>query len=163
MASVPATQCGLGRFVELGELPRQRDGLGTDNLAVTLASSVGAATDTTLRNCTTWGAMVTAGVVECTFTGYAPKILNPADRTITYVTASSPFKATLTLNNPVVWNPAGGAVNNPTIVKGFLLYRPTTGTAQSLWRPLGFCDAAGGVAAGGSYTLTFSPLTASAT
>lgn len=162
MASVPATQCGLGRFVELGELPRLRDGLGTDALAVCLAKSVGAATDTTLRNCTTWGAMVTAGLVEADFTGYAPKVLGTADRTITYVTASSPFKATLTLNANQVWNPAGGATNNAAIVKGVLLYRPTTGTAQSLWRPLGFCDATGG-ATGGTYTLTFSPLTAQAT
>ena len=162
MASVPATQCGLGRLIELGELPRLRDGLGTDALLVCLAQSVGAATDTILRNCATWGAMVTAGLVEATFSGYAPKVLGTADRTITYVTASSPFKATLTLAANQVWNPAGGATNNAAIVKGILLYRPTAATAQSLWRPLGFCDTTGG-ATGGTYTLTFSPLTAQAT
>lgn len=157
MASLVCTT-SLGRFIELGELPRQRDGLGTDNLIMVLAKSVGAATDTILRNCTTYGAMITAGLVECDFTNYAPKILGTSDRTITTVTGSSPYKGTLTIPAAQVWNPAGGAVNNSAIVKSVLLYRPTTGTALSLCRPLGFCDAAGG-ATGGSYTHTFGTLT----
>lgn len=159
--SVPCT-VALGRFIELGELPRQRDGLGTDNLVLCLAKSIGAATDTILRNCTTYGAMVTAGWVECDFTNYAPKILGTADRTITITTGSSPYKNALSLNATQVWNPAGGAVNNSSIVRAVLLYRPTTGTALSLCKPLGLDTTTGG-ATGGTYSHAFGVLTDQAT
>lgn len=160
MASVPCTYA-LGRIIELGDLPRTRDGLGSDSLLLALFKSLGAATDTTLRNCATYAAMLTEGAVECDFTNYAVKVLGPADRTIGYVTASSPYKATLTINQQM-WNPAGGAVNNTAIVKSVLLYRPTTATPIGSCLPLGICDASGG-ATGGTYSHTFGVLTDQAT
>ena len=162
MASVPCTVTGLGRLLELGDLPRQRDGLGTDSLILCLAQSIGAATDAILRNCTTYGAMITAGWVEATFSNWAPKILGPSDRTITYVTASSPYSASLAIPAAQVWNPAGGAVNNNAIVKSVLLYQNAPGVPLSSCVPLGICDATGG-ATGGSYTHTFGTLTSQAT
>lgn len=161
MAALPCTVTGLGRMIELGELPRQRDGLGTDHLILALFKSVGAATDTTLRNCVDYASMLTAGAVACDFSGYAPKVLGPADRDITYVTVGPTFKAILTID-PQVWNPAGGITNN-TPVKGVLLYRPDPATPIGSCRPLGIDDCSGGSAAGGTYTHTFSVSTSSAT
>lgn len=162
MASIPFTTTGCGRFVELGSLPRQRDGLGTDNLILVLAQGLGSATDAILRNCTTYGAMITAGWVEATFTNYSPKVLGPSDLSVTYVTGASPYSASLSLVSAQVWNPAGGAVNNSAIVKSALLYRPTPTTPLSSCTGLGLCDATGG-ATGGSYTHTFGTLTSSST
>lgn len=161
MAAVPTTY-GLGRFIELGDLPLQRDGLGTDNLRLVLAKSVGSATDAILRNCATYQDLLNAGWVECDFTGYTVggKILGPADRTIAYVTGSSPYKASLTIAQQT-WNPAGGAVNN-TPVRSALLYRATTSTPLSACRVLGLCDTSG-TAGGGTYSHTFGVMTDQAT
>lgn len=157
MAAVPSTKA-LGCFIELGALPLQRDGAGTDNLRLVLAKSVGSATDTTLRNCATYADLVTAGWVEADFSGYSTggKLLGPADRTIGYVTTSSPYKATLTISQQT-WNPAGGAVNN-TPVRAALLYQRTTSTPLSACRVLGLCDTTGS-AAGGIYSHTFGVMT----
>lgn len=162
MSSVPFTTTGCGRFCELGSLPRQRDGLGTDSLILCLAQSIGSATDAILRNCTSYAALVSAGWVEATFTNYAPKVLGPSDLSVTFVTGSSPYSASLSIPAAQVWNPAGGAINNPAIVKSVLLYRPTPTTALSACAGLGLCDATGG-ATGGSYTHTFGTLTSSST
>jgi hypothetical protein len=159
VAALPTTH-SLGRFVELGELPRQRDGLGTDNLLLVLFKSVGGATDTTIRNCATYADLLTAGLVVCDFTGYAAKVLGPADRTIGTVTGSSPYKNTVTVAQQT-WNPAGGAVNNNP-VKSALLYRPDPSTAIGLCRVLGTCDASG-AASGGTYSHTFGVMTDQAT
>ena len=159
--SVPCT-AALGRFCELGSLPRQRDGLGTDNLVMCLASSIGSATDTILRNCTTYGAMVTAGWVECTFTNYTAKVLGPSDLTVTSNTASSPYYNQLALNATQIWNPAGGAINNAAIVRAVLLYRPTPTTPNSSCMPLGLDTTTGG-ATGGTFSHAFGVLTDQAT
>lgn len=161
MASLPSTTHGCGRFIELGQLPRQRDGLGTDNVILVLAQSIGSATDTILRNCDTFAALVTAGVVEANFTNYGEIVLGPTAITISYVTTSSPYSASLSIATQT-WNPAGGAINNNAIVKSFLLYRPTPTTPTASCYHLGMCDAAGG-ATGGSYTHTFGTLTSQAT
>ena len=160
MAALPCTNTGLGRFIELGSLPRQRDGLGTDNLILALFKGVGGATDTTLRNCATYAAMLTAGAVACDFTGYAPKVLGPADCTVSYVTGSSPYKAILTVAAQT-WNPAGGATNNSP-VKSVLLYRNDPATPIGSCLPLGICDCSGS-ASGGTYTHTFGAMTSQAT
>lgn len=160
--SVPCTSA-LGRFVELGDLPRQRDGLGTDNLWLVLLKDVSATTDTILRNCATFGAMITAGAVEADFTNYGGgKVLGPSDKTTSLVTGSSPYKGILTINATQVWNPAGGATNNAAIVRAVLLYRPTTGTPKNSCMPLGLDTTTGG-ATGGSFSHAFGVLTDQAT
>jgi hypothetical protein len=160
--SVPCTSA-LGRFVELGDLPRQRDVLGTDNLLLVLLKSIGASTDTILRNCATFGAMLAAGAVEADFTNYnGGKVLGPADKTTTLFTASSPYKGILTIPATQVWNPAGGATNNAAIVRAVLLYRPTTGTAKNACMPLGLDTTTGG-ATGGTFSHAFGVLTDQAT
>lgn len=149
----------LGRFCELGDLPRQRDSLGTDNLILLLASSIGAATDTILRNCLTYAAMVTAGWVEATFTNYGGgKVLGPSDKVTSLQTASSPYQAFLSIPATQVWNPAGGAINNPAIVRAVLLYRQTPSTPNSACMPLGLDTTAGG-ATGGTFSHAFGLLT----
>jgi len=160
--SVPCT-AALGRMVELGDLPRQRDGLGVDHLLLVLLKDIGAATDATLRNCLTFGAMVTLGAVEADFTNYGGgKVLGPADKTTSLFTASSPYKGILTIPATQVWNPAGGATNNTAIVRAVLLYRPTTGTPKSSCVPLGLDTTAGG-ATGGTFSHAFGTLTDQAT
>lgn len=161
MAAVSSTHC-LGCFVELGALPLQRDGRGSDSLRLVLAKSVTGATDATLRNCTTYADLVTAGWVECDFSGYTAggKALGPADRTLGYVTGSSPYKATLTVAQQT-WNPAGGVTNN-TPVRSALLYRDDPSTPIASCRVLGLCDTSG-AASGGSYSHTFGVMTDQAT
>lgn len=156
--SVPCTPA-LGRFVELGDLPRQRDGLGTDNLLFVLLQSIGAATDSILRNCLTFGAMITAGAVEATFTNYnGGKVLGPSDKVTSLQTATSPYQGFLSIPATQVFNPAGGAINNNAIVRAVLLYRPTTGTPKASCMPLGLDITAGG-ATGGTFSHVFGLLT----
>jgi len=163
VTAVPCTYA-LGRLIELGNLPRQRDGLGTDNLLMVPAKSIGSATDAILRNCRTWADLLAAGVQECNFTGYTAggKVLGPSDVSTGYVTGSSPYKAQLSIPTPQLWNPAGGAVNNLAIPKVFLLYRPTPSTLIGSCLHLGMNDAAGG-ASGTSFSHTFGTLTSQAT
>ncbi len=164
MAAVPSTHA-LGRMIELGDLPRQRDGTGSDSLLLVLFKSIGAATDTTLRNSVTYADLLTAGAVACDFTNYSPKVLGPADRTIGYGTGTAPnyttpFKSTLTIAQQT-WDPAGGAVNNSP-VRAALLYRDDPSTALGSCRVLGLCDTSG-TAAGGTYSITFGVMTDQAT
>lgn len=154
MSSVPCTPT-LGSFIELGALPRQRDALGTDALVLVLFKGLGSATDTTLRGCATYGDMLALGVVVCNFTGYAPKFLGPADKTITFGFTSPYYWRQLAVATQT-WNPAGGVLNNDPI-KSALLYRPATTTALADCRALAICDTSGS-AAGGFYEHTFSPL-----
>lgn len=167
MAAVPSTSA-LGRWAELGELPRQRDALGSDSMRLVLAKSVTGATDTALRNAVTYADLVTAGWIECDFSGYTAggKALGPADRTVTYGTGAgpnytTPFKTILTIAAQT-WNPAGGVTNN-TPVKAALLYRPDPTTAITACRVLGTCDTSGNAASGGTFTCTFSIMTSQAT
>lgn len=161
MAAVPSTSA-LGRFIELADLPRQRDGLGSDSLRLVLLKSVGGATDATLRNCVTFADLTAAGAVECDFSGYSAggKALGPVDRTITPVTGSSPYKNQLSIAQQT-WNPAGGVTNNSP-VKAVLLYRPDSSTPINSCRVLGLCDTSGS-ASGGTYSVTFGVMTDQAT
>lgn len=151
MASLPCTYA-LGKALEKATLP-----LGTDNLMVMLLQSTGLPSDTTLRNCQTVAAMITAGAVEANFTGYTAggKVLSAVDISIVYNTTT--FTGTLSIPAAQVWNPAGGAVNNAAIAKSVLAYRPTSGAAYSAWLPLGIFDASGG-ATGGTFTHTVGTL-----
>lgn len=154
MASAPSTHA-QGCFIQLGKQVIA----GSGNLILVLFKSVGAATDTTLRNCQSLTALLAAGAVRCDFTGYADWVMTGADFTVTYQT-TTPFKAILT-PAAKVWNPAGGATNNSP-VKSALLHRASGGDPESAWFPLGICDASG-TAGGGSYTYTFGPLTSQST
>lgn len=155
MASVPTT-CALGCFIERGRQVKA----GNGQLVLVLAKSIGAATDSILRDCDTLDAMITAGLVLADFTGYAPKILGAPDFDIQQVKGTSPRRQSL-VPSMQVWNPAGGGIQN-TPVKSVLLHRADTGTPQIDWFPLGINDASGGTAAGGSYSHTFAPLNSQA-
>lgn len=65
MANSIATYA-LGAFVQLSAMAKA----GTGDIVLILYKSVGAATDTTMRNCQTVAALASAGLVECDFTGY---------------------------------------------------------------------------------------------
>lgn len=145
IANTPCTYT-LGAFIELANQATA----GTGQLVCILAKSVGAATDTTLRNCQFFSAMTTAGLVECDFSSYARKVLSSGtDYSVAYNTTT--FTATITFG-ALVWNPAGGVTNNSP-VKGVVCWRPSSGAADTAYRPLGVWDATGS-AAGGTYSFT---------
>lgn len=129
-----------GRFIEKCMLP-----LGTDNILVIPIQSASIPTDNVLRNCQTLAAIFTAGALEATFTNYSRKVLGTGDITITYdlVTNFAPTASFATQ----VWAAAGGGVNN-TLAAMLLVYRPTTGTADSGCLPLAVLAYTGTTTAG---------------
>lgn len=120
-----------------------------------LFKSVGAATDTTMRNATTLAALTALGLVECDFSSYARKVLTGGGTDYSLAINTTTFTHTLTFVAKV-WNPAGGVTNNSPI-KSTVVYRPTSGSADSACLPLGIYDATG-AASGGTYSHTPGPL-----
>lgn len=129
---------------------------GTDQLLVVLLQSTGLPADTVLVNYANLGAML-AVANEANFTNYARYPLAASNISITYNTTSSPTKVTLSfLPSPLVWNSAGGAVNN-TITKVAIAYQPTSGTADSGCMILGTLDYSG-TTTGGALDVTLGTL-----
>ncbi len=116
-------------------------------LVLVLFKSVGSATDTQMRNALTLAELTALGLVECDFSSYARKVLSGSDFSV--ATDTTNFKQTLSFVTQV-WNPAGGVTNNSP-VKSTVVYRPTSGSADSACLPLGVYDATGS-AAGGTYS-----------
>ena len=137
----------LGRFIELAA----QASAGNGDLVLVLFKSVGAATDTTMRNAQTLAALTGLGLVECDFSSYARKVLSGGGTDYTIATNTTTFTQTVTFVVKV-WNPAGGVTNNNPI-KSTVVYRPTAGSADSACTPLGVFDATGS-AAGGTYSHT---------
>lgn len=119
-----------------------------------LFKSVGAATDTIMRNCQHLSDLITAGLVECDFSSYARKVMATGGSDFSVAVNTTTFTRTITFGT-FVWNPAGGVTNNNPI-KSAVCYRPTSGSADSAYRILETCDATGS-AAGGTYSHTPGP------
>lgn len=130
---------------------------GTDQLLVVLLQSTGLPADTVLVNYANLGAML-AVASEANFTNYARYPLSASNISITYNTTSSPTKVTLSfLPSPLVWNSAGGAVNN-TITKVAIAYQPVANsTADSGCLILGTLDYSG-TTTGGALDVTLGTL-----
>lgn len=137
----------LGRFIQLA----MEASAGTGDLVLVLFKSVGAATDTTMRNAATLAALTGLGLVECDFSSYARKVLSGGGADYSIAINTTTFTQTLTFVAKV-WNPAGGVTNNSPL-KSTVVYRPTAGSADSACIPLGVYDATGS-AAGGTYSHT---------
>lgn len=130
--------------------------LGTDQLLVVLLQSTGLPADTTLVNYANLGAML-AVANEANFTNYARYPLSNSNITVTYTTGTSPTKVTVSFTpTPLVWNSAGGAVNN-TITKVAIAYQPTSGTADSGCLVLATLDYSG-TTTGGALEVTLGTL-----
>lgn len=142
-----------GRFLEKCLLPT-----GTDQLLVVLLQSAGLPADTTLVNYQNLGALL-AAASEANFTNYARYPLTGSNITIAYNTASNPTKVTVSFTPaPLVWNSAGGAVNN-TITKLALAYQPVANsTADSGCLVLATLDYSG-TTTGGALQVTLGTLT----
>lgn len=136
----------LGAFIELADQATASNG----QLVLVMFKSVGAATDTTMRNCQHLSDLTSAGLVECDFTNYARKVMSSGTDFSVAVNTST-FTRTLTFGT-FTWNPAGGVTNNNP-VKSAVCYRPTSGSADSAYRILGTFDATGS-ASGGTYSHT---------
>lgn len=129
---------------------------GTDQLLVVLLQSTGLPADTTLVNYLNLGALV-AAANEATFTNYARYPLTSSNITIAYNTTSSPTKVTVSFTpSPLVWNAAGGAVNN-TIAKVALAYQQTVSTPDSGCLVLATLDYSG-TTTGGALDVTLGTL-----
>ncbi|HXJ27201.1 MAG TPA: hypothetical protein VNH17_15930 [Streptosporangiaceae bacterium] len=137
----------LGAFIELADQASASNG----QLVLVMFKSVGAATDTTMRNCQHLSDLTAAGLVECDFTNYARKVMATGGSDFSVSVNTSTFTRTLTFGT-FSYNPAGGAVNNSPI-KSAVCYRPTSGSADSAYRILGIYDATGS-ANGGTYSHT---------
>lgn len=143
----------LGRFCQLAI----EASAGSGDLVLVLFKSVGAATDTTMRNAATLAALTALGLVECDFSSYTRKVLSGGGADYSTATIDTTnFTRTLTFVAKV-WNPAGGVTNNNPI-KSTVVYRPSAGSADSACIPLGVYDATGS-AAGGTYSHTPGTLT----
>lgn len=117
--------CAKGRFVEKYSLLT-----GSDNIVVVLLQSTGLQADATLAGYTNLGALLAATSDEATFTNYARIILASGNITITTTTT-----VTVSLTGNLVWNSAGGALNN-VLGAALTCYRPTSGSADSAIIPL---------------------------
>jgi hypothetical protein len=136
----------LGAAIELADQATAANG----QLVLVMFKSVGAATDTIMRNCQKLSDLVTAGLVECDFSNYARKVMTSGTDFSVAVNTTT-FTRTLTFGT-FTWNPAGGVTNNSP-VKSACCYRPTSGSADTAYRILGTCDATGS-ASGGTYSHT---------
>ena len=136
----------LGAFIELADQATAANG----QLVLVMFKSVGAATDTTMRNCQKLSDLTAAGLVECDFSNYARKVM-ASGTDFSVAVNTSTFTRTLTFGT-FVWNPAGGVTNNNP-VKSAVCYRPTSGSADTAYRILGTYDATGS-ANGGTYSHT---------
>lgn len=130
---------------------------GTDQLFVVLLQSTGLPVDTTLVNYQNLGAML-AVANEATFTNYARYPLASSNITIAYNTVSNPTKVTVSFTpTPLIWNSAGGALNN-TITKVALVYQPVANsTADSGCLVLATLDYSG-TTTGGALQVTLGTL-----
>lgn len=117
--------CAKGRFVEKYSLLT-----GSDNIVVVLLLSSGLQADATLAGYTNLATLLAATSDEATFTNYARIILASGNITITTTTT-----VTVALTGNLVWNSAGGAVNN-TLGALLTCYRPTSGSADSAIIPM---------------------------
>lgn len=134
----------LGAAVELADQVTA----GTGQLVLVMFKSVGAATDTIMRNCQKLSDLTTAGLVECDFTNYARKVMaSGTDFSVAVNTTT--FTRTITFGT-LTYNPAGGVTNNSPI-KSAICYRPASGSADTAYRILETCDATGS-ASGGTYS-----------
>lgn len=146
MANSPNTYT-LGAFCELADQATAANG----QLVLVLFKSVGAATDTIMRNCQKLSDLTAAGLVECDFSSYARKVMSTGGTDYSIAVNTTTFTRTITFGT-FVWNPAGGVTNNSP-VKSAVCYRPTSGSADSAYRIFATYDATG-AANGGTYSHT---------
>lgn len=104
--------------------------LGTDNLGIVLLQSASLPSDNTLKRTQFLSGVLSTGTgsgVEANFTNYGRIWYSAAAITVTVNTTTD--VVTLDLSD-AVWNAAGGAANN-SLGKLLVVYRPTSGSADT--------------------------------
>lgn len=119
-----------GKWAYLSTLP-----LGTDALEIVLLKSAGLVADTTMRDYTDLASILAGASDEADFTNYTRKVISSG---ITVATSQASDNTTMTMS-PWTWTAAGGATNN-SLGKLLVIYRTTSGAADSAKTPLTYHD-----------------------
>jgi hypothetical protein len=127
--------------------------LGTDNIIVVLLQTTGLPSDTIIKRAQFLSNVISAGAVEATFTNYSRQVQTNTNVVVSVNTSTDVVSLGLA---SVVWNAAGGAVNN-SLSALLVCYRPTSASADSAITVLTKHDFVGSTT-GGNLTATITTI-----